>query len=58
MCRSTTDIWLAAGGTSAAGLIAALRIHWDMLRDRRAWRDAMKRRGHERDSEEETGDAA
>lgn len=58
MCRSTTDIWLAAGGTSVAGLIAALRIHWDMLRDRQAWRDAMKRRGGERDSDDEPADAA
>lgn len=58
MCRSTSDLWLAAGGTSIAGILAALRIHWDMLRDRRAWRDAVKRDREKRGTDHESGDAS
>lgn len=58
MCRSTSDLWLAAGGTSIAGILAALRIHWDILRDRRAWRDAVKRDREKRGADDESGDAS
>ena len=58
MCRSTSDLWLAAGGTSIAGILAALRIHWDMLRDRRAWRDAVRRGEGKRDAEDDSGDTS
>ena len=43
MCRSTADVWVAVGGTGVAGILAILRMHWDMLRDRRAFGDALKR---------------
>ena len=55
MCRSTSELWVAVGGTSAAGVVAMLRLHWDMLRDRKAWREAAKRSNPD---DEEGGEGA
>lgn len=42
MCRSTADVWVALGGTGLAGITAVLKMHWDMVRDRNAWREARR----------------
>ena len=50
MCRSTADAWVAIGGIGLAGISAVLRMHWDLVKDRKAWRVAAGRNDHEADN--------
>ena len=43
MCRSSSELFTTLAGTGVASALALLKAHWDMLRDRRAFRDAKKR---------------
>ena len=41
MCRLSTEMFAAAGGGTALATLATFaKVHWDALRDRRAFKDA------------------
>ena len=43
MCRSSSELFTTLAGTGVASAFALIKAHWDILRDRRAFRDAKKR---------------
>ena len=43
MCRSSPEVFTTLAGTGLASVLAMLRMHWDMLRDRKAFNRAKKR---------------
>ena len=43
MCRSSSELFTTLAGTGVASAFALFKAHWDMLRDRKAFRDAKKR---------------
>ncbi len=45
MCRLSSEVFLAAGGGTAAASIATFaKVHWDAIRDRKAFKAAKERR--------------
>ena len=51
MCRLSSEVFVAAGGGSAFATIATFaKVHWDAIRDRKAFR-AAKERAKRRDGE-------
>ena len=52
MCRLSSEVFLAAGGGTAAASIATFaKVHWDAIRDRKAFKAAKKRNVAPRDGE-------
>ena len=44
MCRLSSEIFVAAGGGSALATAATFaKVHWDAIRDRKAFKAAKKR---------------
>ena len=43
MCRSSSELFTTLAGTGVASALALIKAHWDMLRDRKAFREAKKR---------------
>ena len=57
MCRLSSEVFLAAGGGTAAASIATFaKVHWDAIRDRKAFK-AAKRRRPDPNQDEPAGDA-
>ena len=54
MCRLSSEVFVAAGGGSALATIATFaKVHWDAIRDRKAFEYAKKRaRKHNQQSSE------
>ena len=48
MCRMSSEVFVAAGGGSAFATIATFaKVHWDAIRDRKAFRAAKERARHQ-----------
>ena len=43
MCRSSSELFTTLAGTGVASAFALIKAHWDILRDRKAFREAKKR---------------
>ncbi len=44
MCRLSSEVFVAAGGSSALATIATFfKVHWDAVRDRKAFKSAKDR---------------
>ena len=44
MCRLSSEVFVAAGGGSAFATIATfVKVHWDAIRDRKAFKAAKER---------------
>ena len=55
MCRLSSEVFLAAGGGTAAASIATFaKVHWDAIRDRKAFK-AAKEKGRNRDDSKSVG---
>ena len=54
MCRLSSEVFVAAGGGSALATIATFaKVHWDAIRDRKAFENAKTRaRKHNQQSSE------
>ena len=46
MCRLSSEVFVAAGGGSALATVATfVKVHWDAIRDRKAFENAKTERG-------------
>ena len=44
MCRLSSEVFVAAGGGSALATVATfVKVHWDAIRDRKAFENAKNR---------------
>ena len=54
MCRLSSEIFVAAGGSGALATVATfVKVHWDAIRDRKAFKAAKER---ERQKSEQSSD--
>ena len=58
MCRLSSEVFVAAGGSGALATIGTfLKVHWDAVRDRKAFKAAKEREKSEDEGSRSSEDA-
>ena len=59
MCRFSSEVFVAAGGGSAFATIATfVKVHWDAIKDRKAFKAAKEREQSRRSEQSIVNDQA